>query len=153
MKPRVQLMARIAISAFLALVLPGWTQPGENVLRFAESTETAKKPVDALADADVDKEMDVGRYYLGRRNHIGALNRFKFVVTRFQTSPRVEEALARITEIYLALGIGSEAQTAVAVLQRKFPNGDWAIGAHDALKSTGLDPAEDEKSWISRTFK
>ncbi len=146
-------MARIAILAFLALVLPGWTQLGEHVLRIADSTETAEKAVDALAEAEVDKEMEVGRYLIGRRNHISAINRFKVVVTQFQTSRHVEEALARLVEIYLALGVGSQAQTAVAVLQRKFPKGDWTTGAHDALQSAGLEPAEDEKSWISRTFQ
>ena len=146
-------MARIAITAFLALVLPGWIQLGEHVRRVADSTEIADKAVDALAEAKVDKEMEVGRYYIGRLNHIGAINRFKVVVTQFQTSRHVEEALARLVEIYLALGIGSEAQTAVAVLKRKFSDGHWSTGAHAALKSAGLDPAEDEKSWISRTFK
>src|SRR5712691_2446169 len=81
-----QPMARIAIMAFLALVLPGWTQLGEHVLRIADSTETAERVVGAFADADVDRHMDVGRYYIGKNNHVGAVNRFKIVVTQFQTS-------------------------------------------------------------------
>ena len=60
----------------------------------------------------------------------------------FQTSRHVEEALARLTETYLALGIILEAQTAAAVLGRKFPNSHWTTTAHDALRSKGLEPAE-----------
>lgn len=146
-------MARIAIWAFLALVLPAWTPVRENILRFADNTETAEKVVDGVAYTQADKEMEVGRYYVGKRSYVAAVNRFKIVVTQFKTSRHVEEALARLTETYLALGVASEAQTAVAVLGRKFPNGHWSAVAHDALRSAGLEPAEDENSWISSTFK
>jgi outer membrane protein assembly factor BamD len=146
------LITRIAISAVLILLLPGWTQPTDNILRFAESTETAEKAADGI-DQQAGKEMYVGRDLLDKGNRIGALNRFKTVVTRFQTSQHVEEALARIAEIYLALGIPPEAQTVVAVLGRKFPDGRWSALAHDALKASGLEPVENEGSWISRAFK
>ncbi len=146
-------MARIAILAVLALVLPGWTQLGENMLRFVDNTETAEKVVDGVADHHAGKDMDIGRYDIGKRNYVGALYRFKIVVTQFQTSRHVEEALARLTEVNLALGIASEAQNAAAVLGRKFPNGHWSAEALDALKAAGLEPAENEKSWISRTCK
>jgi outer membrane protein assembly factor BamD len=145
-------MTRIAISAVLILLLPGWTQPTDNVLRFADSTETAEKAADGI-DQQAGKEMHVGRAEIDKRNYIGALNRFKTVVTRFQTSRHVEEAWVRLTEIYLALGIPSEAQTAVAVLDRKFPNSRWSAEAHDALKTAGLEPAENENSWMSRAVK
>ena len=65
--------------------------------------------------------------------------------TQFPTSRHVEEALAHLTESYLALGIASEARTAVAVLGRKFPNGHWSAQARAALQSAGLEPAEDDK--------
>jgi outer membrane protein assembly factor BamD len=147
-------MARIAILAVLTLVLPAWTQPVEDMLRVADNnTETADKAANEVADQRAARDMDVGRHLIGQRNYNGALNRFAVVVTQFPTSRDVEEALARLTEAYLALGIASRAQTAVAVLGRKFPNGHWSAAAHDALKSAGLEPAEDEKSWISQTFK
>lgn len=133
-------MTRTAILAVLVLLLPGWTQPDDNILRFVDSTETVEKAVDGIADAD--RHMYVGRHEIDKRNYVGALYRFKTVVTRFQTSLHVEEALARLAEIYLALGIPSEAQTVVAVLGRKFPNGRWSAEAHDALKAAGLEPAE-----------
>jgi outer membrane protein assembly factor BamD len=146
-------MTRIAILAVLTPLLPGWTQPSDNILRFVESTETAEKSADEIADQHAAKEMYVGRAEVEKGNRIGALYRFKTVVTRFQTSRHVEEALARLAEMYLALGIPSEAQTLVAVLGRKFPNGRWSAEAHDALKAAGLEPAEDENSWTRRTFK
>jgi outer membrane protein assembly factor BamD len=147
-------MARIAILAVLTLVFPAWTQPGENMLRFADNnTEIADNAANGAADQRAARDMDVGRHYIGQRYYAAALNRFKIVVTQFPTSRHVEEALACLTETYLALGIASQAQTAVAVLGRKFPNGHWSALAHDALDSAGFEPAEDEKSWISQTFK
>jgi len=74
-------------------------------------------------------------------------------VTRFQTSRHVEEALARLVQIYLALDIPAEAQTVAAVLVRKFPNGRWSAEARDALKAAGLEPAENENSGMSRPVK
>ena len=146
-------MARITILAILMLLLPGWTQLGDNVLRVADSTEVPAKAANAVIEQGPAMAMYIGRGELKKGNRIGALNRFKTVVTRFQTSDYVEEAWVRITEIYLALGIPSEAQTAVAVLDRKFPNSRWSAEAHDALKAAGLQPAENEGSWMSRAVK
>jgi outer membrane protein assembly factor BamD len=139
-------MVRMAILAVLVLLLADWTHVSENDLPFTDNTKTAEKAVGGIADQNADKEMAVGRYYLAKHNHLVAINRFKAVVTQFQTSRHVEEALAHITESYLALGIASEAQAAVAELDRKFPNGHWSAVAHEALKSAGIEPVEDEKS-------
>lgn len=144
-------MTRIAVSVVLMMLLSGWTPPSDNILRFVESKEAAEKAADV--DQQAEKEMYIGRTEVQKGNRIGALNRFKSVVTKYQASRHVEEAWLRITEIYLALGIPSEAQTAVAVLDRKFPNSRWSNEAHDALKATGLDPAENENSWMSRAVK
>jgi outer membrane protein assembly factor BamD len=138
-------MVRMAILAVLVLVLANWTHLSENDLPFANNTKTAENAVGGIADQNADKEMAIARYYLDKHNRLVAINRFKAVVS-FQTSRHVEEALAHITESYLALGIASGAQTAVAVLDRKFPNGHWSAEAHEALKSAGLEPVEDEKS-------
>jgi outer membrane protein assembly factor BamD len=147
-------MAHMAILVVLVLVFADWTHLlTGNDFQFAGSTKAAEKAADGIADQNADKQMVVARYYLDKRNHLGAINRFKIVVTQFQTSRHIEEALAHIAEIYVALGIASEAQTAIAVLDRKFPNGHWSAEAHEALKSAGLEPVEDEKSWISRAFK
>jgi len=97
--------------------------------------------------------MEIGRYYVSKGDHGGGINRFKVVVTKFQASPHTAEALARLTNLYLSLGILSEAQTAAAVLARKFPDDPWAEVAREALSAAGLDPAEHEASWISRAFR
>ena len=67
------------------------------------------------------KEMKIGRYYLNKLAYVAAINRFKTVVTKYQTTSHTPEALYRLTEAYMALGIKSEAQTAAAVLGHNFP--------------------------------
>ena len=74
--------------------------------------------------------MEIGRYYLNKRDFIGAINRFKVVVTHYQTTRHVEEALERLTEAYIALGIIDEAQTAAAVLGHNFPDSPWYKDAY-----------------------
>ena len=97
--------------------------------------------------------MVIGRYYLDRKDFPGAINRFKIVVTRYQTTRQVEEALMRLTECYMALGIAPEAQTAAAVLGHNFPDSPWYKDAYNLVKSGGKEPHEDKGSWISRAFK
>jgi outer membrane protein assembly factor BamD len=99
------------------------------------------------------KEMQVGRYYLERENYIAAVNRFRVVVTDHQQTPHVEEALMRIAEAYLALGVVQEAQTAVAVLGHNFPESAWYQRAYTLLNNGGLTPNDNPDSWISRLFQ
>ena len=98
-------------------------------------------------------EMEIGRYYLKGKNYIAAINRFKTVVSEFQTTAHVEEALMRLTECYMALGITKEAQNAAAVLGHNFPDSKWYKDAYALLKSDGLAPREDGDSWISKAWK
>ena len=98
------------------------------------------------------KEMNVGRFYLEKRNFAGAVNRFRDVITKYQTTRHVEEALMRLTEAYMALGITNEAQTAAAVLGHTFPDSPWYKDAYVLLESGGLQPREDRGSYISRLF-
>jgi outer membrane protein assembly factor BamD len=118
-----------------------------------EYAESAKKKIQVARDQLAGKEMEIARYYMGRRNFTGAINRFKIVVTRYQTTRHVEEALMRLTEAYLSLGIVGEAQTAAAVLGHNFPDSRWYQDAYRLVKSGGLEPAENKGSWISRAFK
>ena len=97
--------------------------------------------------------MLIGRYYMERRDFTGAINRFKVVVTRYQTTRHVEEALLRLTEAYMALGIVEEAQTSAAVLGHNFPDSRWYKDAYALLTTRGLEPTENKGSWISRAFK
>jgi outer membrane protein assembly factor BamD len=99
------------------------------------------------------QEMEIGRYYLKRKNYVGAINRFKTVVTEYQTTNHVEEALARLTEAYMALGVKEEAQTAAAVLGYNFPQSKWYKDSYALLQSDGLAPREDGGSWISKAWK
>ncbi len=100
-----------------------------------------------------DTNMAVARYYDAKDQHHAALNRLKLVLTKFQASEHVPEALARIAESYLALGIASEAQTAAAVLDRKFPESHWSARTNATLGAANLAPLENERSWISQAFR
>ena len=104
-------------------------------------------------DSIAASEMEVGRYYLNRKNYLAAINRFKTVVTDYQTTAHVEEALMRLTECYMALGIKQEAQTAAAVLGHNFPSSPWYKDAYALLQSDGLAPREDTGSWLSRAWQ
>ena len=95
----------------------------------------------------------IGRYYLEKNDYTGAINRFKVVVTQYQTTRQVEEALERLTECYMALGIVGEAQTAAAVLGHNFPDSVWYKHAYVLVKTGGVEPSENKDSWISKAFK
>jgi len=114
---------------------------------------SAKRKIEVARDQLAGKEMEVGRYYLEKRDYTGAINRFKVVVTQYQTTRHVEEALMRLTEAYMALGIVHEAQTAAAVLGHNFPDSRWYKDAYRLVKSGGTEPSENKESWISRAFK
>jgi outer membrane protein assembly factor BamD len=98
-------------------------------------------------------EMSIGRYYQNRNNHVAAINRYKTVVTEYQTTQQVEEALYRLVEANMALGIAPEAQTAAAVLGHNYPNSEWYVHAHALLKSGGLSPQITQGTWLSKTIK
>src|SRR6266700_1811269 len=98
------------------------------------------------------KEMDIGRQLQKSNNYVGAINRFKVVVTRYQRTRHVEEALLRLTEAYMALGIVEEAQTSAAVLGHNFPDSRWYKDAYALVQSRGLEPSENKGHWISQAF-
>jgi outer membrane protein assembly factor BamD len=127
----------------------------QEVVRKFPNTEyaiAAKKKMDIARDQLAGKEVDVGRWYMQKKDYTGAINRFKTVVTRYQTTRHVEEALMRLTEAYMTLGIVDEAQTSAAVLGHNFPDSPWYQDAYNLVKSRGLEPTENKKSWISRAF-
>jgi outer membrane protein assembly factor BamD len=104
---------------------------------------------DSLAAA----EMEVGRYYLTKKQHMAAIGRFKTVATEYQTTQHVEEALMRLTEAYMFLGIKNEAQNAAAVLGHNFPDSRWYKDAYALLQSDGLAPREESGSWLSKAWQ
>ncbi len=119
----------------------------------SEYAASAKRKIDIARDQLAGKEMVVGRYYMKKRDFTGGINRFKIVVTQYQTTRHVEEALMRLTEAYMALGVVHEAQTAAAVLGHNFPDSRWYVDAYRLVKSGGLEPAVNQGSWIARAFK
>jgi outer membrane protein assembly factor BamD len=128
----------------------------EEVIRKYPTSEyavSAKTKLEGARDQLAGREMSIGRYYLKKHDYIAAINRFKTVVTQYQTTRHVEEALARLTEAYMAIGIVSEAQTAAAVLGHNFPDSRWYQDAYNLVRSGGLEPSENRGSYISRAFE
>ncbi|MBV9968656.1 MAG: outer membrane protein assembly factor BamD [Xanthobacteraceae bacterium] len=119
----------------------------------SEYATSAKAKLEGARDQLAGKEMDVGRYYQEKHDYTAAINRFKTVVTQYQTTRHVEEALFRLTESYMAIGIVGEAQTAAAVLGHNFPDSKWYKDAYDLVKSGGVEPEENKGSYISKAFK
>lgn len=117
-----------------------YSRQAENRVRLAE---------DALAAS----EMSVARYYMTQNNHIAAINRFKTVVTDYQTTAHVEEALYRLVEVNISLGIMPEAQSAAAVLGHNFPNSKWYADAHGLLKANGSSPQVHSGNWLATALK
>jgi len=141
---RDQERAQKAIGAFEAVV---------HKYPDSEYVLAAKKKIEMARDQLAGQEMAIGRFYLQKRDFLGAINRFKVVVTQYQTTREVEEALERLTEAYVALGIIDEAQTAAAVLGHNFPDSPWYKDAYNLLKGAGGAPNENKASWISRAFR
>jgi outer membrane protein assembly factor BamD len=119
----------------------------------SEYASDARYKLQVARDQLAGKEMLVGRYYLNQRNYAAAINRFREVLFKYQSTRHTEEALMRLTEAYLALGVTNEAQTAAAVLGHNFPESQWYKDAFALLREGGLTPHEDEGSWISKTFR
>jgi len=103
-------------------------------------TQEAREGLRVAYDQLAGKEMSVGRYYQGNGQHSAAINRFRTVVNNFQTSTHIEEALLRLTESYLALGLVNEARTSAAVLGHNYPSSDWYDRAYKLLQNQGLTP-------------
>ena len=114
--------------------------------------QEAANRVRVLRDLLAANEMQIGRYYLRKNNFLAAINRFRSVVSNYQTTEQVEEALMRLTEAYMALGIVNEAQTAAAVLGHNFPGSKWYKHAYGLLGKRGLEPQQHEGSWITRAW-
>jgi outer membrane protein assembly factor BamD len=127
----------------------------ELVQRWPESeyVEDAKTKIRFARDQLAGKEMQVGRYYLERREYIASMKRFRVVVENYSNTRHVEEALARLVEGYYAMGLASEAQTAAAVLGHNYPDSQWYKDSYALLQSGGLQPRENTGSWISKASR
>ena len=124
----------------------------ELVQRWPESqyVEDAKAKTRFARDQLAGKEMQIGRYYLERREYIAAIKRFRVVVEFYSNTRHIEESLARLTEAYYAMGLTSEAQTAAAVLGNNYPDSQWYKDSYALLQGGGLEPRENTGSWLSK---
>lgn len=125
------------------------------VRRYPKSplTVKARNRIKITTDMLAASEMKVARYYLEQHNYLAAINRYRTVITTYQMTAHVEEALMRVAEAYMALGVTAEAQTAAAVLGHNFPESKWYQHAYKLLKAGGLEPRENKASWISRAWR
>lgn len=106
------------------------------VTRFpaTDYAKDAAVKIELAEDHLAGKEMTVGRFYLRQGMHLAAMNRFISVVKDFQTTGHVQEALYRLTETYLILGLTDEAQKSAAVLGYNYPSSPWYKKAYDLMK-------------------
>lgn len=119
----------------------------------SEYIDDAQTKIRFARDQLAGKEMQVGRYYLERKEYLASIQRFRIVVERYPNTNQVEEALARLVEAYYGLGIVQEAQAAAAVLGHNYPDSQWYADSYKLLKSGGLEPRENEGSWITRAAR
>lgn len=119
----------------------------------SEYVDDANEKIRFARDQLAGKEMQVGRYYLERREYIAAIKRFRFVVENYSNTRHVEESLARLTEAYYAMGLTNEAQAAAAVLGQNYPDSQWYKDSYALLRSKGLEPRESGTSWLTKAGK
>ena len=127
---------------------------GEVIRRYPD-TDYARDAVlklDLTRDNLAGKEMDVGRFYQKRGDYIAAATRFRNVIEAYSRTSHVPEALHRITETFLLLGVPEEAQNAAAVLGYNYPSSPWYRYSYRILRQRDLEPVKDETSWISRAL-
>lgn len=115
------------------------------VRRFPDTdyARDARLKIDLAHDHLAGKEMDVGRFYLRRGNHLAAIGRFRTVVEKYQTTTHVAEALHRLTEAYLALGVVDEARYTAAVLGHNYRDSDWYEDSWQLLADQEVLTAEE----------
>ena len=125
----------------------------EVVRRFPETSyaRDARLKIDLTRDHLAGKEMDVGRYYLTRGHYLAAIRRFRRVVEIYETTTHIPEALHRLTEAYLALGLKNEATKAAAVLGHNYPGSEWYADSY-ALVGRGSLPKPEERGFLTRAF-
>jgi len=118
----------------------------EEFILVAERFPTSKYAEDSRRKAAVLREhlagheMEIGRFYQGKNQHLAAINRFKTVVQEYRASRYIPEALHRMTESYIALGLRSEAQRTASVLSRNFPKSGWYGDTQALLKGERSSP-------------
>jgi len=129
----------------------------ELIRRFPESryARDARLKLDLTRDHLAGKEMEIGRWYEQRGQYLAAINRFRRVVDNYQTTTHVPEALHRLTECYLSLGVVDEARSAAAVLGHNYPGSEWYQDSYALLTGAPNDSNPDDqpkKGWMARVI-
>lgn len=116
----------------------------EVVARFPESdyARDSELKMDMVRDQLAGKEMEIGRYYLQRSEHLAAINRFRKVITDYQTTSHVPEALHRLVEAYLSIGLTGQAQQSAAVLGHNYPGSPWYSDSYALMQGQGVNLPE-----------
>ena len=122
--------------------------------RFPDSpyARDARIKVELCIDQLAGQEMYVGRYYQRNQQYVGAIGRYRTVIERYQTTSQVPEALERLVECYLALGVKEEAQQSAAVLGHNFPGSDWYQDAYFLMTGEGTRPEDENRGWFFGLF-
>ena len=119
----------------------------------SEYANSAVLKFDLAFDHLAGKEMEIGRYYLRRNHFTAAINRFRVVVEDFQTTSHTPEALHRLVEGYLSLGLTDEAQTAGAILGYNYQSTDWYEDSFKLLTAAGLEPKAKGNGWLRQIYR
>ena len=119
----------------------------------SEYASSSQIKFDFLKNQLASKEMEVGRYYLKRSHYVSAINRFRGIIEDFSTTSQVPEALHRLVEAYLSLGLTDEAQTAGAILGYNYKSNEWYERSFELLRSKGLKPKSLGNSWLSQIYR
>jgi len=126
------------------------------VIETYPDTEYARSSIlkfDLAFDHLAGKEMEIGRYYLKRKHYAAAANRFRVVVEDFQTTSHTAEALHRLVESYLSLGLTDEAQTAGAILGHNYQSTQWYQDSYALLTGQGLSMSSAGTNWLSSIYR
>ncbi len=127
----------------------------EVIERYPESeyANSAILKFDLAFDHLASKEMEIGRYYLRRKHYAAAINRFRVVVEDFQTTTHTAEALHRLVEAYLSLGLTDEAQTAGAILGYNYQGSEWYQSSYALLTGKGLEMKSSGNNWLAQIYR
>ena len=139
---RDQAMTEEALRAFDTLIT-----------RFSNSqyTRDSKLKRDLTLDHLAGKEMEIGRYYLNRNQLNAAINRFRTVVKDYQTTTHTPEALHRLVEAYLTLGLRTEATRVAAVLGHNYPGSEWYEDSYKILDEKSRQELLEDRSFVDKT--
>ncbi len=131
--------------------------------RFPDSkyARDAQLKIDLTQDHLAGKEMEVGRFYLDRGQYLAAINRFRTVIDKYQSTTHTPEALHRLAEAYSAIGIEPEARENAAVLGHNFPGNQWYVDSFQLVEGVVVrdidgdgiaDPVEEERGFFGRLW-